>query len=168
MNLNTRRMSRAESKVNTRQQLLDAARQVFEEKGFHGATVEDIVATAGYTRGAFYANWSDKAEALWDVLERANRERFEAIAAALDAAPMGEEMGVIQRWLDSLLGSWPLGRAGAELQSTVVDDDRARERVAGLYADERRIMGAVMLAIAEDLGVSLPVPVDHLAAMGIA
>ena len=38
---------------NTRQRLLDAAVEVFERKGLAGARIDDVVATAGFTRGAF-------------------------------------------------------------------------------------------------------------------
>lgn len=37
----------------TRQRILDAAREVFAERGVIGGTVEDICERAGFTRGAF-------------------------------------------------------------------------------------------------------------------
>ncbi|MEA2450647.1 MAG: hypothetical protein QOG63_2579, partial [Thermoleophilaceae bacterium] len=40
--------TRAEKQAQTRQALLDAARQVFLERGFAGATVDAIAAAAGY------------------------------------------------------------------------------------------------------------------------
>lgn len=168
MDLNMPRMSRAESKARTRDRLLDAARQVFEEKGFHAATVEEIVARAGYTRGAFYANWSDKADVLWELIETHNRDRFAQVATALEVAPVGEKTTVLQDWFESLMGSWPLGRAGAELHSTVGGDEAARARLARMFADERRTMTTVIEAVSDELGVRPPIPVEHMAAMGIA
>jgi AcrR family transcriptional regulator len=42
--------------------LLDAAFDVFADRGFEGATVEDVCEAAGFTRGAFYSNFASKEE----------------------------------------------------------------------------------------------------------
>ncbi len=44
----------------TRQRLLAAAETIFARDGFEAARLEDIAALAGYTRGAFYANFDGK------------------------------------------------------------------------------------------------------------
>jgi len=46
----------------TRQRLIDAAAHVFAEIGVAGASVEQITAAAGFSRGAFYSNFSSKEE----------------------------------------------------------------------------------------------------------
>lgn len=56
------------SRANTRPRLLDAAYDAFTERGLHAATVEDVCRRAGFTRGAFYSNFSSLDElffALW-------------------------------------------------------------------------------------------------------
>jgi AcrR family transcriptional regulator len=56
------------SRANTRARLLDAAFEVFAERGFDRASVEDVCEAAGFTRGAFYSNFASKEElffALW-------------------------------------------------------------------------------------------------------
>ena len=45
-------------RAETRQRLLDAALLVFAEDGFGRVSVEDVCERAGYTRGAFYSNFS--------------------------------------------------------------------------------------------------------------
>lgn len=54
----------------TRQRLIDAARQVFLQRGVSRTTVEHIAAAAGVTRGAVYWHFSNKTE-----LFRAMREQ---------------------------------------------------------------------------------------------
>ena len=49
------RLTREQSRDQTRQRLLDAAQSIFITKGFVAASVEDIAEQAGYTRGAFYS-----------------------------------------------------------------------------------------------------------------
>jgi AcrR family transcriptional regulator len=64
------RLTREQSRDQTRERLLDAAQAIFMNKGFVGASVEDIALAAGYTRGAFYSNFSSKAELLVELLRR--------------------------------------------------------------------------------------------------
>ncbi len=74
----------------TRQRLLDAAAQVFELKGYEGATVAQIAHEAGVTSGAIYAHYQSKAELLVDALrahsERAAGELLQAPDTPTDAA----------------------------------------------------------------------------------
>src|SRR4051794_41907842 len=76
--------TRAESKAATREELLDAARRVFLERGYHGASLELVAREAGYTKGAVYSAFASKADlflALYDREIEARRERLEAAAA---------------------------------------------------------------------------------------
>lgn len=84
---------------DTRQRLLEAASEVFLEKGYDGTRVAEIARRAGLTTGAIYGNFHSKADLLTaalaagcstqhrlflDVLALAPRD--EAAAAAVDAA----------------------------------------------------------------------------------
>ncbi|MEV5946332.1 helix-turn-helix domain-containing protein [Streptomyces sp. NPDC051993] len=65
--------------------LLDAALEVFAESGFGAARIEDVCRRAGYTRGAFYSNFSSKEElffALFDAHAERELERIGRLAAA--------------------------------------------------------------------------------------
>ncbi len=58
----------------TRKALLDAAFRIFVRDGFEASRIEDIAAAAGRSRGAFYANFTSKAE----VFLALRAERFTA------------------------------------------------------------------------------------------
>ena len=51
----------------TRQRLLEAAGRVFAAKGYEGASVSDIAAAAGFTKGAFYASFASKEEVFLEI-----------------------------------------------------------------------------------------------------
>ncbi|GAA0471788.1 TetR/AcrR family transcriptional regulator [Streptomyces olivaceiscleroticus] len=56
-------------RAQTRQRLLDAALTVFAEEGFGRSTVDQVCERAGYTRGAFYSNFTSLDElflAMWE------------------------------------------------------------------------------------------------------
>ena len=63
----------------TRKALLEAAMNVFVRDGFEASRIEDIAAEAGRSRGAFYVNFSNKAEAFFALREQrflTNEARF--------------------------------------------------------------------------------------------
>ena len=65
----TPRLNRRQAaKIRTRQKVLDAARQLFAERGYEPATIRDIAKGAGMSTGAVFANFQDKAELFEAVL----------------------------------------------------------------------------------------------------
>jgi len=53
---------RAQSKLKTRRRVLDAARQLFMERGYEAATIRDIASQAGLSTGAVFASFVDKTD----------------------------------------------------------------------------------------------------------
>ncbi len=74
------RRTREEAEA-TRAALLDAAEQVFFDKGVARASLQEIARTAGVTRGAIYWHFDDKAELFRAMLERAQLPFEELIEA---------------------------------------------------------------------------------------
>jgi len=68
----------------TRRKLLKAARRVFARDGFEAARLEDIAADAGYTRGAFYANFSSKEDLFFALLEQQAYQHREKLKTLLE------------------------------------------------------------------------------------
>src|SRR5271154_7147691 len=63
----------------TRRKLLLAAEQTFARDGYEAARLEDIAARAGYTRGAFYANFESKEDIFFALLEQCVARRITAV-----------------------------------------------------------------------------------------
>src|SRR5690606_31262385 len=62
---------RAEAaKTERREQILSAARDVFARRGYHQATIDDIVARAGVARGTFYLYFDDKRAVFSELIDR--------------------------------------------------------------------------------------------------
>ncbi|SMF60782.1 transcriptional regulator, TetR family [Trinickia caryophylli] len=76
-NMKRVRLTREQSRDQTRERLIEAARITFLEKGYATTSVEDIASAAGYTRGAFYSNFEGKPELLIEVLRR-DHDRMQA------------------------------------------------------------------------------------------
>lgn len=67
------RISHAQTRSANRNQLLNAARQVFATVGYDASTARDIVRESGLAQGSFYNNFKDKQEifelVLADIIE---------------------------------------------------------------------------------------------------
>jgi AcrR family transcriptional regulator len=75
----------------TREHLLAAAAEVFAERGFHGASLDEVAAVAGFTKGAVYSNFKNK-EDLFLALFKANYDReMDALRATLSGSEVPPE-----------------------------------------------------------------------------
>ena len=70
-------------RLETQERLMDAAFGVCVELGLSGASVEAICAAAGFTRGAFYSNFSSKEELFFALLAREYRRRTEDLESRM-------------------------------------------------------------------------------------
>lgn len=68
------RRSRVEMLEETRAKLIDAARAAFAEKGYAGASMDELTARAGLTRGALYHHFGDKRGLLAAVVDQLDSE----------------------------------------------------------------------------------------------
>ena len=131
----------------TRERVLDAARDVFAERGVFGGTVEDICTRAGFTRGAFYSNFVDKADVLRALMIR-EQERliahldagFDVVneastAAGADPDPRATMTAIAERLLRSVPADRLLSLVQAELEIHAVRDPAVAR--AFLEADAR-------------------------------
>jgi AcrR family transcriptional regulator len=62
-------LARQDRAERTRNAILDAAAEVFDERGFNGASLSDILARAGVTKGALYFHFSSKEELAKEIVE---------------------------------------------------------------------------------------------------
>jgi AcrR family transcriptional regulator len=151
------RLTRAEKQAQTRQALLDAARDVFIERGFAGASVEQIAAAAGFTRGAFYSNFSSKEELFAELLQQQVFEGYREMAreriAGGQSPPLrdtAEELAAVVRdpgWAFRLL---------LELLAHSGRDPEFRKLAAGFWSGTRDLVAEVVAGEHERAGVEPP------------
>jgi AcrR family transcriptional regulator len=133
----TERLNRGQRKAQTREQLLDAATRVFAERGFETATLDEVAAAAGYTKGAVYSNFASKTDLVIALIERKvaeqeaeHVERFAGQDFASLTARLEEPEAVTdeqQQWLVLAVEFWLYA----------LRNDRAREVMAKQYEQAR-------------------------------
>lgn len=128
-------MSRADHQARTRAALLAAAAKLFTQRGYHQTTIDEISSRAGFSRGAFYANFDDKGDLFLTILESQRQRDFADLADALDDSADEEVLTRISEWMTRVLVAGPLRRAMAEFSlAAEVNPAHRRRLVANLHA----------------------------------
>ncbi|MEU2360228.1 TetR/AcrR family transcriptional regulator [Streptomyces noursei] len=94
-----KRLTREESRQQTRTRLLAAAAELFTERGVNGTSVEQIAGRAGYTRGAFYGNFEDKNALVAELLHDRTRHELEEVGTLTqDASSPADALDKLRAW----------------------------------------------------------------------
>ncbi|NIE62607.1 TetR/AcrR family transcriptional regulator [Burkholderia sp. Ax-1719] len=98
------RLSREESRLQTRTHLLAAAKRLFVERGFGATSLRDIAAEAGYTQGAFYSNFASKEELFVELMRERSKTQVNDIARVLsDPTASAEDiLSALDIWAQTL------------------------------------------------------------------
>src|SRR2546425_2843943 len=77
------RLTRKEKQAHTRECLMHSAANVFARRGLQQASIDEVAEDAGYTKGAFYANFKNKEELFLAMLDERFAQRIEDIEAVI-------------------------------------------------------------------------------------
>jgi len=113
-----------EEAAKTRQDLLDAALQVFSQQGYQAARLQDIAKAAGVTRGAIYHHFGSKAELFNTLMDEASAQESGAVQAAIaEGGSLVEIMARILSYSLALLEKDRRLRQVFELSKVKAGDD---------------------------------------------
>jgi AcrR family transcriptional regulator len=135
--LSTERTSaaRQERFLRTRQELLDAARNIFARDGFDAARLQDIAASAGKTRGAFYAHFKDKEDVFFAIFEQDVERDEQQIAFDLSSATSrAKRIDIVLDHLWNVLQDQRRMLLHLEFKMYAVRQPRRKKRLADLHA----------------------------------
>ncbi|MBB5465893.1 AcrR family transcriptional regulator [Paraburkholderia sp. Clong3] len=158
------RLTREQSKDQTRERLLDAAQAIFMKKGFVAASVEDIAAAAGYTRGAFYSNFRSKTELFLELLRRDHEAMQAGLHAIFESAASREEMEArVLRYYSSLHRENKRFLLWVEAKLLAVRDGRFRLRFNAFMHEKIEQLSAYVREFSERVGTPMSMAPEQLA-----
>ncbi|HMD51115.1 MAG TPA: TetR/AcrR family transcriptional regulator [Solirubrobacteraceae bacterium] len=159
------RMSRGQSRANTRDRLLGAARSVFARSGFHGASVEEIASEAGFSTGALYSNFDGKEDLFLVLMEREIDEHAREIADAVRAqASVAERAtGGARRWMTMIDREPDVLLLFMEFWAYGVRDAEVRPKVAARFAQMRQVLTQLIADSVQEFDLELALPAEQLA-----
>ena len=167
-----RRLTRAEKQEETRRRLLDAAASVFIRRGLQAASIEEITAEAGFTRGAFYSNFESKEGLFVELLQQRVYDRYRGIVTGTppDLSPaeslrwVAEKLAEIYRQDESrwLFALW------LECLAHAARHPEFRSLAATFWSGTRTIGTGQIAAAFKERGAEPPIDPKHLATATIA
>jgi AcrR family transcriptional regulator len=146
--------TQGERRARTRQALLDAAAELFAERGVEGASVDAIAEKADRTSGALYDHFGSKDGLLFALLEGwVDDVAAVAVAELSTTTTLEERMAVLWRNVaDPVVGEGRWIALEHELWSYAARNEEARQYLARRY---RTIWDAVEEGVARDVGPAL-------------
>jgi len=107
----------------TRDTILEAAAQVFRQKGFHGTSMQDIAKAVNLQKASLYHHVSSKQEILLALLDRALELLLERISAISDQSiPAGQKLRQMIRAYLQILAE------NTDLSAVLLFEHRSLER----------------------------------------
>lgn len=159
------RTRRAEEvREQRRAQILERALAVFAEKGYHGASITDVVKAAGVARGTFYLYFDSKEAVFGDLLDAllsTLRASVGGMSLEEHAAPMPEQLhGIVVRILRTAESNRALTRI---IFREAVGLDDAVDAKLRAFHDGLHAWLVTALTIGQQLGLVRPMHTDVVA-----
>src|ERR1700730_1303523 len=163
--METARLTREQSKANTRERLLLAARIVFARHGFHGASVEEIASEAGFSTGALYSNFDGKEDLFLVLMEREIDEHAREISEAVAARPSIAERatGGARQWMSMIEREPEVLLLFMEFWAYGVRDAQVRPKFAARFAQMRELLTKLIADGVREFDLELDIPAEQLA-----
>jgi AcrR family transcriptional regulator len=166
----TRRLTRKEKQAHTRSCLMKSAAKVFARRGLQQASIDEVTEDAGFTKGAFYANFKSKEELFLAMLD----ERFAARLQEIDAAAASDEQPEVQAqqagadFARFLAADRNWQRLFFEFAAYAARNEEFREELVTRHRALRGRIAALYGRRAEELEMTPPIPVEQVALMTFA
>ena len=156
----------------TRDHLLQAAAQVFAAHGFHGASLDEVAAVAGFTKGAVYSNFKNKEDLFLALLESHYQREMAAVRATLDASEGGPDahlsdfVTLIRDQSRSIGDDWTM--LYEEFFLYAMRNPPAREKLAAFYNLDVDSVTEIIVGERAKHGIENREPVEHVARIVVA
>ena len=167
-------LTRARRRELTRRHLMDAAAAVFARDGFYGASLDDVAAAAGFTKGAVYSNFAGKDDLFLAVFEdRYSREQDEmqrVLTEEVQPYELGGETQVFERVRGVIDRTWDDEWTALYLEFVLYaqrNPDAAR-KLSAVVRRQREITTTMLAEAYKSIDYVPDTPVDVLATLSVA
>lgn len=96
--MSKKRLTREESKKQTRKELIKVASKMFAKQGFYSTSVEQVAENAGYSKGAVYSNFGSKDDLFLAVFKENQNEDLKKLEmAAMEVNTIDEFINMVEQ-----------------------------------------------------------------------
>jgi AcrR family transcriptional regulator len=153
-----KRLTREESRAQTRATLIAVGRKHFIRYGLGGAVAEKIAEDAGYSRGALYSNFDGKEELFLAVIREDQELRMQGFHSMFKEEPSAKER--LRKMRDAIADlvtdpDWIVLRA--EFESGALRNERMRQTFVEVHRQQVRDGGNLIRKLARSSEIRLEV-----------
>lgn len=164
--MTTARPAARRRREQTRARLIAAAEEVFADKGVRRVTVDDIVGAAGFTRGAFYSNFSSIIEVFYALFEDLSGRMISTVREVVEQASEEDfSIGLILQSLQPVSRRWFVIQA--EFTLLAVRDESARTTLRAQHERFEEEMHGLISAVLDRLDREPVIPLTTLSESAI-
>jgi AcrR family transcriptional regulator len=159
-------LTRREKQKRTRQSLLRAAAKLFCKRGLDGASIDEVAQAAGYTKGAFYANFKSKEELFLVMLDERFAEELDRLDRALSGtqAPEDEARAAAVDFVHAATDQdWP--KLYFQFVAHAARNEDFRQELATRHRAMRARLSEILERWKRGTGKQPPIPIDQITAM---
>ena len=165
------RLTRKEKQAHTRSSLMKSATKLFCRHGMDRASIDDVAEDAGYTKGAFYANFKSKEELFLAMLDEHFEQHVEELERAFadsEESPPEQARHAAADFARSLHADPERSRLFQEFYAYAIRDDDFRQELITRFATLRAQFERIYQRRADEYGLSLDIPMDRIVRMVMA
>jgi AcrR family transcriptional regulator len=163
------RLSRIEQTERNRSLVLEAARRVFMDHGYHGATLEQIAEEAGFSKGVVYSQFDSKADLFLALLDKRIEERARENAELVEGlAGESAVAALLDHFVKRSQATPEWGLLLSEFRVHAARNPALNRRYAALHARTVAHLGDVIDAIYTRAGSEPPFPGPQMAEIVLA
>ncbi len=159
---------RPETRIERRQDLIDAAWRCAARRGFRDLTVDEVCAEAGVSKGAFYGYFEQKQDLLLALLE----DDAAALDRELESITASSESGVerVRRFAQAMLARGDDAarvQVRADLWADLLTEEPVRQLLAAVTRRRRKLVRS-WIEVGVSSGELVEIPANALASILLA
>ncbi|MFZ4875680.1 TetR/AcrR family transcriptional regulator [Janthinobacterium sp. Mn2066] len=157
------RLTREQSRAQTRERILASAAIVFTREGYGGASVDRIAEEAGYSKGALYSNFASKDVLFLELVDVHSNSQVSELCRLLDAVHTAEDIiATTCSWASGLQHEPDLRMLVLDMTRRVKGDPALSARHARLFDEQWLAVGTRLLRIFPPATAATPAPVPPM------
>ncbi|GAA3541985.1 TetR family transcriptional regulator [Aeromicrobium flavum] len=158
------RVSRAERQRQTRERLIEVAREMFLAVGYAGTSLDKVAVEAGFSKGAVYSNFAGKEELCMAALDVIHAEKIRLVQQVFtEETSLEARLKSFVEWSRSGLGEPQWTALEVEFAAVARHNPWVASELVKRHREVRRLIGQLISATIEEADLETTIPVEHVA-----
>jgi len=158
------RVTRAERQAQTRESLIEIAREMFLSDGYAATSLDKVAVEAGFSKGAVYSNFAGKEELCLAVLDSIHEEQIDGVLAAFTSdADLNGRIEAFAEWAREGLGKPRWTALEVEFAAVARNSPFVASELVKRHRELVAAIAGLIQQVMSDAGTDLTVPPQEAA-----